>query len=184
VVYNLIDKLFFRILYCIYIYNIHNMYFNKYLKYKKKYINEKPNKIGGSLDLRHNLTDTANTSIYNVNLENTTVQNTEYRKVLATSNNMQLVVMSIPIHENINFEIHKDHDQFIKVEKGSCTAIIGDNPNKKSYILNEGDCIIIPLNTYHEIINTGKEPLKLYTIYTPPEHDVNRIDHVKPIIND
>jgi mannose-6-phosphate isomerase-like protein (cupin superfamily) len=160
------------------------MYFNKYLKYKKKYINSKLIKKGGSFNLRHDLIEKTNTLIYNVNLDNTTVQNTDYRKVLATSNNMQLVVMSIPKHENINFEIHKDHDQFIKVEKGSCTAIIGDNSNKKSYILNEGDCIIIPLNTYHEIINTGNESLKLYTIYTPPEHDVNRIDHVKPIIND
>ncbi len=159
------------------------MYFNKYLKYKKKYINEKLNKIGGSFDLRHNLIDTANTSIYKVDLENTTVKNTEYRKVLATSNNMQLVVMSIPEKENIPFEIHKDHDQFIKVEKGNCNAIIG-NQNKNTYTLREGDCIIIPSNTYHEITNTGNEPLKLYTIYTPPEHDVNRIDHVKPIIND
>ena len=158
------------------------MYFNKYLKYKKKYINSKLIKKGGSFDLRHDLIEKTNTLIYNVNLDNTTVQNTDYRKVLCTSNNMQLVVMSIPIKENIPFEIHKDHDQFIKIEKGSCTAIIGKD-NKNSYVLNEGDCIIIPSNTYHEITNIGNENLKLYTIYTPPEHEINRIDHIKPIIN-
>ena len=159
------------------------MYFNKYLKYKKKYINSKLIKKGGSLDLRHDLIDKTNTLIYKNNLETTTLENNEYRKVLCTSNNMQLVVMSIPIKENISFEIHTNHDQFIRIEKGNCNANIGHD-HKNTYTLVEGDCIIIPSNTYHEITNTGNEPLKLYTIYTPPEHEVNRIDHVKPEIKE
>ena len=159
------------------------MYCNKYLKYKKKYINSKLIKKGGSFDLRHDLIDKTNTLIYKNNLETTTLENNEYRKVLCTSNNMQLVTMSIPIKENISFEIHIKHDQFIKIEKGNCNAIIGHD-HKNIYTLVEGDCIIIPSNTYHEIINTGSEPLKLYTIYTPPEHEVNRIDHVKPEIKE
>jgi mannose-6-phosphate isomerase-like protein (cupin superfamily) len=143
------------------------MYFNKYLKYKKKYINSKLIQTGGSPNLRHNIIDGTNTLIYKNNLDTTTIKNNEYRKVLCTSNNMQLVVMSIPEKENIPFEVHSNHDQFIRVEKGECNAIIG-NKQKNTYTLCEGDCIIIPSNTYHEITNTGNEPLKLYTIYTPP----------------
>ncbi len=91
------------------------MYFTKYLKYKKKYINSKLIKKGGSFDLRHDLIEKTNTLIYKNNLETTTLENNEYRKVLCTSNNMQLVIMSIPVGENISYEIHKDHDQFIKI---------------------------------------------------------------------
>jgi mannose-6-phosphate isomerase-like protein (cupin superfamily) len=92
---------------------------------------------------------------------------------------MQLVVMSLLPDENIPLEIHKDHDQFIKIEKGHGVAIIG-NTNKKKVLLQKGDCIIIPKNTYHEIKNIGSIKLKLYTIYTPPEHDAYRIDKKKP----
>ena len=71
-------------------------------------------------------------------------------------------------------------DQFIKIEKGKGEAIIG-NEKKKIITLEKGDCIIIPSNTYHEIKNIGKNKLKLFTIYTPPEHDDYRIDKKKPI---
>ena len=161
------------------------MYYDKYLKYKKKYITLKNNQViyGGSIDLRNKSIQEINTTIFHTNLENLTTSNTYYRKVLCTSNNMQLVIMSIPVGENISYEIHHDHDQFIRIEKGKGEAIIGEK-NKITYPLIDGDCIIIPANTYHEITNTGHKPLQLYTIYTPPEHDSTRIDHIKPSITE
>jgi mannose-6-phosphate isomerase-like protein (cupin superfamily) len=161
------------------------MYYDKYLKYKKKYISSKNNlqKYGGSIDLRNNLIEKTNTTIFHTNLEKKTLSNKYYREVICTSKNMQLVIMSIPVGENISYEIHQDHDQFIRIEKGKGEAIIGEKEkieHIKTYLLEDGDCIIIPANTHHEIINIGSEPLQLYTIYTPPEHDPSKIDKIKP----
>ncbi len=161
------------------------MNFDKYLKYKKKYVSLKNNKekFGVSIDLRKNLIEKINTTIFHTNLEKITLSNKNYREVICTSKNMQLVIMSIPVGENILYEIHQDHDQFIRIEKGKGQANIGEKGEKegiKSYLLEDGDCIIIPANTYHEIINIGLEPLQLYTIYTPPEHEPSKIDKIKP----
>ncbi len=145
----------------------------KYYKYKTKYLIEKnkiQNQIGGK---EQNI-------IYSKNIDNISQKNNYFRKVLFTTKNMQLVVMSLLPDENIPLEIHKDHDQFIKIEKGYGVAIIG-NTTKKKVLLQKGDCIIIPKNTYHEIKNIGNIKLKLYTIYTPPEHDAYRIDKKKPL---
>jgi mannose-6-phosphate isomerase-like protein (cupin superfamily) len=143
----------------------------KYYKYKEKYLllkSELLNQIGGKKKVFYN------------NIEDSSLKNNYYRKVLFTTKNMQLVVMSLLPDENIPLEIHKDHDQFIKIEKGYANAIIG-NTNKKIIFLQKGDCIIIPNNTYHEIKNIGNIKLKLFTIYTPPEHDAYRIDKKKPL---
>jgi mannose-6-phosphate isomerase-like protein (cupin superfamily) len=151
-------------------------YENKYYKYKQKYLaikNNLTNQIGGKI-LEKNI------KVFHNKLEINSKKNNNFRKVLFTTNNMQLVIMSLLPNENISLEIHKEHDQFIKIEKGKCIAIIG-NTEKKIITIEKGDCIIIPANTYHEIKNIGKEKLKLFTIYTPPEHGENRIDKKKPI---
>ncbi len=143
----------------------------KYYKYKEKYLllkNDLLNQTGGEKKVFHN------------NIEDTSIKNNYYRKVLFTTKNMQLVVMSLLPDENIPLEIHKDHDQFIKIEKGYGVALIGKTNQKKIY-LQKGDCIIIPNNTYHEIKNISNIKLKLFTIYTPPEHDAYRIDKKKPL---
>jgi mannose-6-phosphate isomerase-like protein (cupin superfamily) len=113
---------------------------------------------------------------FRINIENKTVANNNYRKVLHTTSNMQLVVMSVLPNEEIGMEKHTRSSQFIRVEEGSATAII----KGKRYYLKKGDSVIVPPNTYHNIINNGDEDLKLYTIYTPPTHPKNRIDKFKP----
>ena len=146
----------------------------KYNKYKQKYLllkNNISNQLGGK---------TEENKVFHNNIEIISKKNNYFRKVLFTTKNMQLVVMSLLPNENIPLEIHKDHDQFIKIEKGHGQAIIG-NTKKKYIYLEKGDCIIIPNNTYHEIKNIGNIKLKLYTIYTPPEHDAYRVDKKKPI---
>ena len=101
------------------------------------------------------------------NVEKRTKSNKLYRSVEWTGKKMQFVYMSIKPLDNIHLEIHKNIDQFIRIESGTGIAII-DN---KKYKLKDGIGIIIPANTYHEIKNTSKTTeLKLYSIYTPPEH--------------
>ena len=100
------------------------------------------------------------------NIESLTLSNNYYRKVLYTTSNMQLVVMSLKPNEEIGSEIHNTTSQFIRIEEGCATAII----DKKRYYLKPNDSIIIPPGSRHNIINRGYINLKLYTIYTPPEH--------------
>lgn len=81
--------------------------------------------------------------------------------------NQQFVLMSIPQGDGIKMETHESHDQFIRIEKGEGKAIIGNS----TYKLKDGTAFIIPAGTSHQISNTSNsEPLKLYTIYSPPEH--------------
>lgn len=102
---------------------------------------------------------------YVTNIEQDTLQSDAFRAVLYTSNYMQLVVMSIPAKEEIGMEVH-GQDQFIRVEEGTGMAIL----NGVEHPIEDGVAVVVPAGTNHNIINTGNEPLKLYTIYAPPHH--------------
>jgi mannose-6-phosphate isomerase-like protein (cupin superfamily) len=128
--------------------------------------------------------------VFSTNIEKEIMNNSNYRKILHTTDKMQLVVMNIPPQENISLEIHPEHDQFIKVEDGECVVLVYDD-NKRvidRIQLSNGWSIIIPANTWHEVKNMSYiKSVHLYTIYTPPEHkvdvvnpDKNRIDVVNP----
>lgn len=111
-----------------------------------------------------------------VNLEKETLENNNYRKVIYTNpGGMQLVLMSLKIGQDIGSEVHHDIDQFIRVEKGNALAII----NNIKYELNDGYSIMIPKGSNHNIINTGNTELKLYTIYSPPEHKHGKTELIK-----
>jgi len=96
------------------------------------------------------------------------LKNKTFRKSLYHSDNMELLFMNIPAGEEIGMEVHKDEDQYIRVEEGSGTAVIHKTNSKRSKI-KEGDVIIIPKGKWHNIINTSNKPLKLSVIYTPSE---------------
>ena len=106
---------------------------------------------------------------YRGNIEKITINNKFYRKVLHTTKNMQLVVMRLKPNEEIGMERHAKSSQFIKIESGRAKAIISD----KQYYLKDGDAVVIPPNSYHNIIAIGDEDLNLYTVYTPPTHPKN-----------
>jgi len=107
------------------------------------------------------------TPFYSENVEELTKTNDDYRRVLYTGMNQQFVLMSIPPNDGIKLETHKSHDQFIRIEQGEGKAVVGNS----TYGLKDGSAFIVPANTPHQISNTSKtEPLKLYTIYSPPEH--------------
>jgi mannose-6-phosphate isomerase-like protein (cupin superfamily) len=103
---------------------------------------------------------------YHVNIEKATTDNNNFRKVLYTGEHTQLVLMSLKPDEEIGLETHPDIDQFFRVDAGNGKCIINGN----EYNLKNGDCVIVPAGSEHNIINTGKEPLKLYTLYSPPHH--------------
>ena len=100
------------------------------------------------------------------NIEKDTVKNENFRKVLYTGKNSQLVLMTLKPGEEIGEEVHKDTDQFFRVDSGKGKVVI----NGKSHDIDDGFAIIIPQGAKHNVINTGKKPLKVYTIYSPPHH--------------
>ena len=113
---------------------------------------------------------------YSVNLEEKTLENEYFREVLFTGPNSQLVVMSIAPGDDIGMETHDDVDQFIRVESGYGIAIIGDS----KYELSDGVAVVIPAGEQHNVINSSEEEaLKLYTVYTPPEHPDGKIHQTK-----
>ena len=103
---------------------------------------------------------------YHINIEQETVNNNSFRKVLYTATNIQLVLMSLKPGEEIGEEVHQDIDQFFRIDSGNGKCIINGN----EYELTNGSAIIVPKGSKHNIINNGNEPLKLYTIYSPPNH--------------
>ena len=98
-------------------------------------------------------------------IEEIAVKNENFRKVLYTAKNCQLVVMSLKPKEEIGMEVHK-LDQFFRVEKGSGEAIMDGATTK----IKAGFAVLVPAGANHNIVNTGRTPMKLYTLYSPPNH--------------
>ena len=105
-------------------------------------------------------------SKYIGNIEKETLENENFRKVLNTTERSQLVVMSLEPGDDIGLETHDTHDQFIRIEQGEANVIL----DGEETVIEDDFAIVIPAGTEHNIVNTGAEKLKLYTIYTPPEH--------------
>jgi len=109
------------------------------------------------------------------NIEKQTLENSNFRKVLFTGPKSQLVVMSLKPGEDIGEEVHSDVDQFLRIEKGKGKVVLdGEETN-----VEDDWAIVVPAGTKHNLINTSKEELKLYTIYTPPEHKDGTIHKTK-----
>ena len=102
---------------------------------------------------------------FSTNIERDSLENRDFRRVLYTAKYMQLVLMCLKSGEEIGEEVHT-LDQFIRVEKGEGNAYL----NGHVYPLADGSIVLIPKGTKHNIVNTGEDDLKLYTIYAPPEH--------------
>jgi mannose-6-phosphate isomerase-like protein (cupin superfamily) len=99
-------------------------------------------------------------------IEERTEENSDFRRVLYTGKNLQLVLMAIQPGDEIGEEVHDDRDQFFRIEEGEGEVRIDGNVSK----IEGDDAIIVPAGARHNIVNTGDEPLRLYTLYAPPEH--------------
>jgi len=102
---------------------------------------------------------------FHSNIEEDTLENEDFRRVLYTGENMQLVVMTLQEGEEIGVETH-ENDQFFRFEEGTGKCIVSN----AEYEVEDGDAVIIPAGSEHNIMNTGQGPLKMYTLYAPPHH--------------
>src|SRR5688500_4868201 len=113
---------------------------------------------------------------YSVNIETRTMENSYFRQVLFTAPHSQLVVMTLQVGEEIGQERHDDVDQFIRVEAGQGEAIL----DGERHALADGSAVVIPAGTEHNVVNTSAtEPLRLYTIYSPPNHPDGTLHRTK-----
>lgn len=123
-----------------------------------------------------NISESKDSRYYYSNIESDTLKNTFYRRVIFTAPSIQLVLMSIPPGEEIGEEIHEKVDQFIRIESGQGSFII----SREEISAVDGDAVVIPQGTRHNLINTGDTDLKVYAIYSPPEHDPGTEQKIKP----
>jgi mannose-6-phosphate isomerase-like protein (cupin superfamily) len=107
-----------------------------------------------------------------VNIDKATAHNDTYRTALWTGKHLQLTVMSINAGDDIGLEVHPDTDQFLCIIEGSGLVRMGDTQNHLYYNqpAYEGCGVFVPAGTWHDITNMGNRPLKLFTVYAPPEH--------------
>ena len=109
-------------------------------------------------------------------IEQETRKNSDFRRVLYTGKNMQLVLMNLKPMEDIGSEVHMDVDQFFRFEQGEGKVVI----DGVEHAVKDGDIAIVPCGAKHNVINTSKKTeLKLYTIYSPPEHIDKTVRHTK-----
>ncbi|WP_331721983.1 cupin domain-containing protein [Alkalithermobacter paradoxus] len=116
-----------------------------------------------------------------VDIEKATEQNTTFRTALWTGEHLQVTVMSIAPGDDIGLEVHEDGDQFIRVEEGKGLVLMGDSKDDLDFEerVYEDFAIMIPAGKWHNIINTGNKPLKVYVIYAPPEHPFGTVHKTK-----
>ena len=116
-----------------------------------------------------------------INIENITKENNTFRTTLWTGNNMQLTLMSLNPGENIGLEMHPNVDQFIRIEQVIGFIQIGNNKNNFNlqYKVSDNYAFIIPAGKWHNLTNIGNTPLKLYSIYAPPNHPKGTIHYTK-----
>lgn len=110
-------------------------------------------------------------------IEKTTLKNDYFRQVLFTGKHSQLVAMCLKPGEEIGNEVHPNVDQFFRIEDGDAQFIFD---GKEKHLVGSGDAVVVPAGTYHNVINTSStKPMKLYTIYTPPQHPDGTVHKTK-----
>lgn len=116
-----------------------------------------------------------------INIETATLQNDNFRTTLWTGEHLQVALMSLNPGEDIGLEIHPDTDQFLRIEQGEGRVSMGARKENMSFRKNvsDNDIIVVPAGTWHNVTNTGRGPLKLYTIYAPPKHAFGTVHKTK-----
>lgn len=115
------------------------------------------------------------------NIRHATCMNENYRTTLWTGRDLQLTLMSIPVCGDIGVEMHGDVDQFIRVESGRAKVYVGScrDRMKEWGCVDGNDAILIPAGTWHNVVNVGGCPLKLYSLYAPPQHPFGTVHRTK-----
>lgn len=115
------------------------------------------------------------------NIEHLTCANPYFRATLWTGPHLQVTLMCIPAGGEIGLEIHSDVDQFLRIESGCALVQMGESRDALTFKQKAGDndAVIVPAGTWHNLKNAGDEPLKLYSIYAPPEHPFGTVHRTK-----
>lgn len=118
---------------------------------------------------------------YVLNIEELTINNSNFRTAIWTGKDLQMTLMSIPAGGDIGLESHPDNDQFLRIESGSAKVMMGPSADQLDFetTAKDDDGIFIPAGTWHNIINTGDTPLKLYSIYGPAHHTSGTIHQTR-----
>jgi len=111
-------------------------------------------------------------------IEKLAIKNENFRQVMFTGAHAQLVLMCLQPSEDIGNEMHADVDQFFRIEEGEAKFIFG---GKTVHLVHAGDAVVVPAGTFHNVINASPtKPLKLYTLYSPPQHPEGTVQKTKP----
>ena len=118
---------------------------------------------------------------YSAHVEQMAIQNQNFRTAIWTGCHLQMTLMCIPPCGEIGEEIHEDTDQFIRVEQGKATVVMGRCKHQMDFQCNvvRGDVICVPAGIWHNVMNMGRSPLKLSSVYAPPKHPRGTVDHTK-----
>ena len=118
---------------------------------------------------------------FTININEATKQNKTFRTALWSGTNLQVTLMSLKVGEDIGLEMHPDVDQFLRLEQGQGIVQIGKNKELLDYTIaiSDDSAILIPAGTWHNITNTGYSTLKLYSIYSPPNHPFGTVHQTK-----
>lgn len=162
-------------------YRSHNLY-NPYRMYPNPYSLNTPMYNPGFSKQSPKLKDYG-PDPFVINIDEATKENDNYRTALWTGEHLQVTLMSIEVGDDIGLEVHPNVDQFVRVEEGQGLAQMGPRKDKLDYQkkVYDGFAIMVPAGTWHNVINTGKKPLKLYVIYGPPNHPRGTIHETKAI---
>src|SRR5699024_5051071 len=116
-----------------------------------------------------------------INIKEDTKQNNTFRTAIWTGNHLQVTLMSIGVGDDIGLERHPTTDQFLRIEDGQGVVQMGDSQNELTFQrrVSDDDAIMVPAGKWHNVINTGNKPLKLYSIYAPPEHPFGTVHQTK-----
>ena len=116
-----------------------------------------------------------------INIHTETICNTNFRKAIWTGEHLQITIMSIPVGGEIGLEMHDDLDQFLKIESGCADVYMGDTKQNVKFVgkANANYAITIPSGTWHNVINACSCPLKIYSIYAPPQHPFGTVHERK-----
>lgn len=136
-----------------------------------------------SSSIQYNTTKDYGPNPFALNIEAAAEANNYYRKALWTGKNLQVTLMSINVGDDIGLEVHSFNDQFLRIEQGSGLLQMGDSKDQLNFQQEVFDdyAIMIPAGKWHNVINTGTTPMKLYAIYAPPEHPFGTIHETKEI---
>jgi mannose-6-phosphate isomerase-like protein (cupin superfamily) len=118
-------------------------------------------------------------------VEQATLENTDFRKVLFTGRQVQLTVMRLGPGEEIGLEMHDHLDQFLRIEQGKARVTLGRAKEQidEEHEVADDWAVIVPGGVWHNVINTGTDELKLYSLYSPPEHPAGSVHHTKTDAN-